>query len=307
MQLEDLQVVLKVAECRSITAAAVSLDLRTGTASAAVKRVEAALGAELFIRTTRQLRLSKAGERYLPQCEQALRLLAQARQTMREELDVVDGELRLALSSDLGRNRVASWLDAVMAEHPNLSLRAHFSDSKVDFYRDGVDMALRYGAPNDASLYGFKLCDVPRLLCASPDYLEAHGTPTTPEQLASHNGLLYQLYDRLNDLWEFQHGGSTHRVRMRSNRAANDGDLVRRWCVAGHGLAVKSCLDLAEDLLAGRLVPLMPDYRPKGTELWLVFPSRHSITPAARLLRDAFQARCQQTLAQLKARNLLPD
>jgi len=114
MQLEDLQVVLKVAEFRSITAAATHLDMRTATASAALKRVESALGVELFIRTTRQLRLSSAGERYIPQCEQALLMLDQARLNMKDDLDSVDGELRIALSSDLGRNLVIPWLDEFM-------------------------------------------------------------------------------------------------------------------------------------------------------------------------------------------------
>ena len=86
MLLEDLQVILKVAEFRSITAAATHLNMRTATASAAVKRVEASLGVELFVRTTRQLRLSKAGERYIPQCEQAMQLLDSAKQNMQHDL-----------------------------------------------------------------------------------------------------------------------------------------------------------------------------------------------------------------------------
>ena len=145
MLLEDLQVVLKVAEFRSITAAATSLDMRTATASAALKRVERALGAELFVRTTRQLRLSSAGERYIPQCEQALLMLDQARQNMKDDLDIVDGQLRISLSSDLGRNLVTPWLDEFMETYSNVSLRAHISDSNIDFYRDSVDIALRYG------------------------------------------------------------------------------------------------------------------------------------------------------------------
>ncbi|MCG8040875.1 MAG: LysR family transcriptional regulator, partial [Candidatus Thiodiazotropha endolucinida] len=100
MLLEDLQVVLKVAELRSITAAAAQLDMRTATASAALKRVEHQLGMDLFIRTTRRLRLSSAGERYIPQCEKALLMLEQAKQNVRDDLDIVDGELRITLSSD---------------------------------------------------------------------------------------------------------------------------------------------------------------------------------------------------------------
>ncbi len=122
MQLDDLRVVVKVAEFRNITAAAASLDMRNTTASAALKRVEAALGAQLFVRTTRQLRLSGAGERFLPLCERALLTLDQARQNIKDDMDVVDGELRITMSSDLGRNLVVPWLDEFIETHPGVSL-----------------------------------------------------------------------------------------------------------------------------------------------------------------------------------------
>ncbi|QIA63537.1 LysR family transcriptional regulator [Vibrio astriarenae] len=299
MLLSDLTVVLKVAEFRSITAAANSLDMRMATASAAIKRVEASLGVELFVRTTRQLRLSPAGERYLPQCEQALQLLDTAKQNVQEDLDQLGGEVRIALSSDLGRNVVTPWLDEFLADHPEVALRSNISDSNIDFYRDAVDMALRYGSPNDASMYGFKICNVPRLLCASPEYLKQFGTPTNLEALKQHNGLFYQLQDIVQDEWRFDHQGQSHKVKLKGNRASNDGDLVRRWCVTGKGFAIKSCLDMADDLLQQRVVNVMPEYKPMSTELWLVCPSRQSITPTVRLLRDFFRERTDKVLKEL--------
>jgi len=307
MLLEDLQVVLKVAEFRSITAAAANLDMRTSTASAALKRVESALGAELFIRSTRQLRLSSAGERYIPQCEQALLMLDHARQNMKQDLDVVDGELRISLSSDLGRNLVTPWLDEFMETYPDVSVRANISDSNIDFYRDSVDIALRYGSPDDANLYGFKICNVPGLLCATQEYLDKNGTPEHPHDLASHNGLFYQLYDIIHDVWEFSDGETEYKIKMSGNRAANDGDLVRRWCVAGKGLAVKSCLDMSADLLSGKVVNVMPKFKPRATELWLICPSRQSITPAVRLLRDTFKEKTKGILSQLINQGILED
>ncbi|MGJ8693001.1 MAG: LysR substrate-binding domain-containing protein [Thalassotalea sp.] len=305
MLLEDLQVIIKVAEFRSITAAAASLDMRTATASAAIKRVEKALGADLFIRTTRHLRLSSAGEKYLPQCQQAILLLDNAKQSMKDDLDIVDGELRLALSSDLGRNIVAPWLDEFMANHTGISVKIHISDSNIDFYRDSVDIALRYGFPDDASLYGFKICNVPGLLCATPEYLQQHGTPNHPQALTTHNGLFYQLHDIIYDVWTFTNGEHEYKIKMNGNRAANDGDLVRRWCVAGQGLAVKSCLDMSNDLLTGKVVNALPDYKARDSELWLVCPSRQSITPAVRLLRDYLQAKCARLLQELVDKKIL--
>lgn len=305
MLLEDLLVISKVAEFRSITAAATHLDMRVATASAAVKRVESALGTELFIRTTRHLRLSSAGERYIPQCEQALLMLKDAKQNIKNEQDIVDGDLRIALSSDLGRNVALDWLDEFMAQHPKLNLRVSISDSNIDFYRDAVDIALRYGSPTDTNLYGFKICNVPGVLCATPEYLKQHGTPKHPSELNKHNGLFYQMHDIVHDVWEFSKDEQNFKIRMQSNRIANDADLVRRWCVAGHGLAVKSCLDMAEDLLAGRLLSVMPEYRSRSSELWLVCPSRQSITPAMRLLRDTFREKCALILDQLVDHGIL--
>ncbi|CAA0089987.1 HTH-type transcriptional regulator DmlR [Zhongshania aliphaticivorans] len=299
MLLEDLQVILKVAEFRSITAAAAHLDMRVATASAALKRVEKTLGTELFVRTTRQLRLSNAGERYIPQCQQAVSMLDLAKQNIQEDPDTVEGELRLTLSSDLGRNMVSPWLDEFMSNHPKIRLKLNISDSTIDFYRDAVDVALRYGSPADANLYGFKICNVPSLLCATPEYLQKYGTPKHPHELPPHNGLFYQLHDILHNTWTFSRAGSDFKIKMNGNRASNDGDLVRRWCVAGKGIAIKSCLDMSSDILAGRVITLIPDYTPKASELWLICPSRQSITPAIRLLRDMLQDKCRTILKQL--------
>jgi DNA-binding transcriptional LysR family regulator len=305
MLIEDLQVVLKIAEFRNITAAAASLDMQTATASAALKRVEKSLGIDLFIRTTRQLRLSSAGERYIPHCEQALATLDLARQNVKGDVSVIDGELRIGLSSDLGRNLVIPWLDEIMQAHSELSLKAHISDSTVDFYRDPVDIVLRYGSPKDSNLYGFKICDVPRLLCASPVYLEQHGTPQHPYHLPTHNGLFYQLHDIIHNVWEFSHNGKPLKIKMNGNRAANDGELVRRWCVTGKGLAVKSCLEVSTDLLAGKLVSVLPEFIPRASELWIICPSRQSITPVVRLLRDIFKQKCAVILKELSQRGFL--
>jgi DNA-binding transcriptional LysR family regulator len=305
MLIEDLQVVLKVAEFHSITAAAASLDMQTATASAALKRVEKALGADLFIRTTRKLRLSTAGERYIPHCEQALATLDLAKQNVKSDIDVVEGELRIGLSSDLGRNLVIPWLDDIMQDHNDLSLKAHISDSTVDFYRDPVDLVLRYGSPKDSNVYGFKICDVPGVLCGAPDYLESHGTPKHPYDLSNHNGLFYQLHDIIHNVWEFSGNGEQFKIKMNGNRAANDGELVSRWCASGKGLAVKSCLDVSADLLSGKVIRLMPEFTPRATELWIICPSRQSITPAVRLLRDTFKQKCENILNELAQKGFL--
>lgn len=305
MLLEDLNVILKVAEFRSITAAAESLDMRTATASAAIKRVERKLGVELFIRTTRHLRLSIAGEKYIPNCEQALQMLNLAQQNVKDDLDIIDGELRISVPSDLGRNLILPWLDEFMQIHTGIRVKLHISDSNIDFYRDPVDIALRYGTPNDVNLYGFKICNVPRVICATPEYLKKHGLPKHPNHLTTHNGLLYQLQDIIHDVWEFSHQDKLIKVKMQSNRASNDAELVRRWCVSGKGIAAKSCLDMSHDLLTEQVVTILSEFSPKSTELWLICPSRQTITPAVRLLREHLKIKCEDLLNQLINKGIL--
>lgn len=307
MLIEDLNIVLKVAEFQSITQAATHLDMLTATTSAAVKRVEAELGIEIFVRTTRKLRLSPSGERYLPQFEQMVQTFAQIKQNVHSDQGIIDDEIRIALPSDLGRNTVSQWLDEFSADYPALSLRSHLSDSRVDLYRDSIDMALRYGSPTtDANLYGFKICDVPELLCASPQYLAEKGTPQTLDDLSEYNGLFYQLYDMVQNEWTFQHkSGEKQKLKLTGNRAANDGDLVRRWCVNHQGIAVKSALDIYDDLMQGRLVPILPDWQLSPLELWLICPSKQLVTPTLRLLRDLFREKTQQMLTDLVEKKIL--
>lgn len=303
MKIADLQVLLKVAELQSITAAANQLDMSSSAASVSLKRIEQALGAQIFVRTTRQIRLTPEGERYLPLCQQALDLLQQGQVLIHEEQQSISGEVRIAVSSEMGRNLMRVLLNNIMDKHSEVTLRLQASDSRADFYRDGIDVALRAltkEAAQELNLYGFKICNIAHVLCASPDYIKKHGEPLTPDDLLNHNALLYKLYEVVHDGWELYNDNQKYKVKMSSDRAVNDGDIVRRWCVDGTGIAKKSAIDVAEDLLAGRLKRLMPDYKIPLTEMWLVLPSRQLITPAIRLIRDELK----HTISQLR-KNLI--
>jgi len=310
MKIADLQVLLKVAELQSITAAANQLDMSSSAASVSLKRIEQALGAQIFVRTTRQIRLTPEGERYLPLCQQALDLLQQGQVLIHEEQQSISGEVRIAVSSEMGRNLMRVLLNNIMDKHSEVTLRLQASDSRADFYRDGIDVALRAltkEAAQELNLYGFKICNIAHVLCASPDYIKKHGEPLTPDDLLNHNALLYKLYEVVHDGWELYNDNQKYKVKMSSDRAVNDGDIVRRWCVDGTGIAKKSAIDVAEDLLAGRLKRLMPDYRIPLTEMWLVLPSRQLITPAIRLIRDELKHTISQLRKNLIAQGIINE
>jgi len=307
MNTNDLSLFVRTADCGSITRAAEQLDISTASASAALKRLEKTLGKQLFIRSTRQLRITAEGERFLVYCRRALSNLEAGRASIQALEGKVAGELRVSAPSDLGRNLLLGWMDEIMDQHPDLSIHLLLGDSLDDFYQDRIDLAIRYGKQEDSSMVAFKLATIERVLCAAPSYLAKFGMPSAPQDLLQHNCLLFHLGNRINDLWEFiptannQNADSPAKlgvkVRVSGNRCSNDGDAVRLWAIAGKGIAYKSQLDMTADLRAGNVVRVLPDYDSHSVDLNLLSPSRQQITPAVLLLRDILREKFTQHLA----------
>ncbi|MCJ8302389.1 LysR family transcriptional regulator [Shewanella sp.] len=296
MQINDLMLFVRVADCGSITAAATELELSPAAASAALKRLEKQLDTSLFIRSTRRLRLTDTGERYLIHCRRALADLSLGQQAIDDVKEKISGVVSLAVPSDTGRSVLLPWLDDFMDEYPQLKFRLHIGDTLSDFYHDKIDVALRIGTPKDSSLVAFQIAKVKRLLCASPEYIAKHGAITSIEQLSDHNCLFFMLDERTHDQWRFTKNGREFKVRVTGNRTCNDAEVARRWAVAGKGLVYKSALDLGEDILRGRLVPMLKDFEGESADLYLVCPGREHVTPVILLLRDMLRARCKQRL-----------
>ncbi|KQO26263.1 LysR family transcriptional regulator [Acidovorax sp. Leaf76] len=297
--LQDLDIFVRTVDSGSLSATARALDLTPAAASAALKRLEAELGVALFVRSTRSLRLTQQGALFLEHCRPALAALHQVRgQLQGGRASAFEGTLQLAAPSDLGRNVLLPWLDAFQAEHPGVDIRLQLSDRVANVYSEPVDAAFRYGKPQDSGLVALPLApDHRRVLCAAPAYVQAHGAPDAPQALADHACLCFMLGSDVHDRWRFwDAAGQEVLVRVRSRNVANDGDAVRRWAVLGRGIAYKSYFDVADDLAAGRLVPLCPGFETEAVPLYLVAPSRHQITPLVRALRD-FMAERLQSLA----------
>ncbi|MGS0675523.1 LysR family transcriptional regulator [Shewanella sp. 0m-4] len=300
MQLNDLRLFVRVADCGSLTAAAVELDISSAVASAGLKRLEKELGTALFIRSTRSLRLTDSGERYLIHCRRALADLEVGQRAIESTQASISGVVSLSVPSDVGRNVLLPWLDAFLLEYPELKLRLHIGDNLSDFYHDKIDVALRSGKPKDSALVAFKICNSRRVLCASPDYIKRFGEVSSLEQLPQHNCLFFMLDERTHDQWVFNRNGQQHKVRVSANRTCNDADIARRWAVAGQGLVFKSWLDLTDDIESGRLVPLLNDYQGEEADLYLVCPGREHVTPVILLLRDMLRDRSKERLARVK-------
>ncbi len=301
LRLDDLNLFVRTAALGSFTAAALEADLLPQQASAAIKRLERELGVRLFARSTRSLRLTAEGEQYLPFAGDVLATLRAGRERLRGESTELQGLLQIAAPSDFGRNNLLPWLAEFRRLHPKLRLRLFLSDRVADVFRDPIDIALRYGRMEDASFVALPLApDNRRVLVASPDYVKRHGRPKSLDDLPAHGGLLYLLGGgRIYDKWSFSDQGRRRQVTMPGAMLCDDADVVRRWAIAGEGIAYKSWLDVHDDVAAGRLQLLLPKLRGEATPLNLVCPHREQFSPAVRQLHALLQARCAAITAQL--------
>lgn len=300
IRLDDLQLFLRSAALGGFSDAAREADLLPGQVSAAIKRLEGELGIRLFARSTRSLRLTAEGERYLPHAEAALAALREGREQLHGEDAELRGVLQISAPSDLGRNVLLPWFAAFRRQHPGLSLRLYFSDRVADVFREPVDVAIRYGATEDASYVALPLAPGNlRFLCASPGYVERHGAPAGVEELARRDCLLYFLNGRVHDRWAFTEHGRRRIVHVRGPMHSDDADVVRLLALEGEGIIYKSWLDIAEDVRAGRLQRLLPHVAGEPTPLHVVTPHRRQYSPAVQALHRWLKQRCDALAASM--------
>ena len=281
IRIDDLGLFLRSAALGSFTAAAVEANLLPGQVAAAIKRLERELEVRLFTRTTRSLRLSAEGEQYLPTARGVLEQLALGRERLRGDDAPLQGTLQVAAPSDLGRNILLPMLTEFRRLHPELTLRLLVSDQVTNLFRDPVDVALRYGWNEDANYIALPLAPWNRrVLVASPDYVARHGAPASVNDLTRHPCLLYLQNGRLHNRWEL--GEQT--VQVSGPLFSDDADVVRRWAVAGEGIAYKCWLDVYADVQAERLVVLLPEVPGDVYPLSFACPHRGQMSRAVTQL-----------------------
>jgi DNA-binding transcriptional LysR family regulator len=295
--LNDLTIFMLTAEHGSLTAAAHHLGISPAVASASLKRLEEEIGCVLLIRSTRSLRLSKEGERFLQSARLAVGELENALEEISTGREVIRGHIQISLTSDFGRNQVISWLDQFQDRYPQITLKIDLSDRMADLYRQPIDIAIRYGTLQDSALVALPLVQNNyRILCAAPAYLHRYGYPATPHDLIQHNCLCLQLQDQIHNQWSFQNEGQSIHIAVSGNRLATDGDVVRRWAVAGKGIAYKSIIDIIPDLLAGRLIAVCPDWIGDHVPLSFICADRRQLSPSIMLLKEFLQQQCEQVM-----------
>lgn len=294
IRLDDLALFVRTAALGSFSRAAREVNLLPGQASAAIGRLERELDLRLFARSTRSLRLTEEGKRYLPFAQDALQALRDGFDGIRGDAGRLTGTLQIAAPSDFGRNLLLPWISKFRRDHPGLDIQLLVSDQVADVFRDPVDIALRYGQIDDASYVALPVApENRRVLVASKDYIARHGKPSSLEELVEHNCLQYRLRGRTYDRWSFPLADGAKVVQVAGRLVSDDAEVVRRWAVAGEGIAYKSWLDVSADVAQGRLEVLLPDVPGEPTPLSLVCPHRRQFSPAVKLLHALIEARCR--------------
>lgn len=280
---EDMRIFSQVMESGSFTAAADKLGLSKQFVSRRLMALEERLGVRLLNRSTRRLDPTPLGQSYY---ESALRLLAeveQVEQGIAGQTSEPRGTVRLSAPLSFAVAHLGELLPAFLQRYPQVSVEVDLSDRSVDLLAEGYDLALRIGVLEDSTLIARRLAAIERVYCASPDYLQRCGTPSRPDELASHDCLPYGHGRQVQ--WRFVEQGKARVVTVCGRMRANNGDLLREAAISGMGITYLPTFIVGEALAEGKLVAVLQDFAPEPLQLSAVYPQhRQSARPVQALI-----------------------
>ncbi|MEJ5178423.1 MULTISPECIES: LysR family transcriptional regulator [Erwinia] len=286
-QLQDMALFALVAECGSFTAAANRAGLPKSSVSQRVSQLEQALGLRLINRTTRQLNLTFAGERYLVHCQEMLQASERAGMAIERLRDNPSGRLRITSPAGIGATLLARFNTAFQQEYPDVTLDVSVSDEIRDLVQDGFDVALRTGRPQDSSLIGRRIGYCQRLLVASPEYLASLPPLTHPGQLSAHRCIAHRAWTE----WVLKRDEEYYRWLLPPTHMTDNLVYARECALGKAGITLLPRFLTDEVLSQGDLVQVLPEWEVEGNELWLVYPSRKLNSPAlSRFIDFAMQS-----------------
>jgi DNA-binding transcriptional LysR family regulator len=294
---QEMRVFAAVVDAGSFVGAADALNLSKAAVSRTVSELEARLGVRLLHRTTRKLSLTPEGDVFVLRCRDVLASVEEAEAEITQHSGEAVGLLKVSAPFSFGVLRLGPLWGDFLAAHPKLELEITLSDRFVDLVDEGFDIAIRIARLADSSLVSRRLSSTRMVLCASPRYLKEHGTPRHPSELAGHTVLAYNLL-AAGDTWEFQGPGGTASVKVHARMRTNSGDTCRLVALAHRGIVLQPSFMVDEDLRAGSLVELMPQFQSYELGVYAVYPSRKHLLPKVRLLIDYLATALQPDAAR---------
>lgn len=282
---QEMSVFAAVVDAGSFVGASDALEMSKPAVSRHVAELEARLGVRLLHRTTRRLSLTEEGEVFYARCKELLGELEEAEAEITSRTGKAAGQLKVSAPVSFGLLHLAPLWAGFMARHPDVVLDVTLSDRMVDLVEEGFDLAVRVARLPSSSLVGRKLSATRSVLCASPKYLKAHGTPRHPADLASHTVIAYSLLST-GDTWSFEGPEGTVSVKVEPRMRTNSGDTCRAAALGHQGIIIQPTFLIGDDLRSGALVELMPQYRGIELGIYALYPTRKHVLPKVRLLVD---------------------
>lgn len=290
-QADEFATLLALFEQGSFAAAGRLLQRHPSVLSKRLGALEQRLGIRLVERTTRQLRFTDEGARLVERLRQAASLISEAEREAAQGATQVRGRLRIALPSSMGR----LWLSPMLAEfalaYPEVSLETEYAERFVDIVAEGFDAAIRIGELADSRLVARKLCEHRRILCAAPAYLQQHGQPQTPADLAGHNCLGFTGLRSWPE-WRLAGVGPQQAVKVRGSLVSNDNEALLTAARAGVGILAGGDWLMQHDLDSGRLLRVLPDWQlDADAGIYFVRPGARYNSAATLALKQWIEAR----------------
>lgn len=282
-QLEDMQLFIHIVDSGSITKAALQLNLAKSAVSRRLSQLEQQLNTQLIARTTRQFSLTDSGRHYYQQANQILHNVEQLNNQLSHPSPNLSGSLKLALPLSFGLLHLSPLINQYAQQHPELILKLHFSDRKVDLIKEGYELAIRIGHLKDSSYHAKPLCPIHFSLCASPQYLKQHGTPNTLAELQRHNFLQYG-YHKHPTLTLIDPQQNIHTLNLKSKINANNGDFLLQMALNHHGIAYLPTFLSHRAIANNQLQHVLPHYQFPSVKAYALYPSNRYLLPQSRLL-----------------------
>ncbi len=289
-RLTSLTVFTRVVDNGGFSAAARRLNMSTTMVSNHVQSLEDHLGARLLNRTTRKVSLTEVGRGYYERCVQILGELEEADRAVGAAQNIPSGTLRVYTSTHIVRF-IAPVIAEFIGQYPNVLIDLSIGERMVDLVEEGYDLAIRTLPPPDSSLIVRQLAQWRHMLCCSPDYLKTHDEPKTLEDLKAHNCLRYSYYP-FGEEWHFiGPDGKEKAIRVTGNVRASSGDTLRIVALEGRGILLSPGFLVGEDIEKGRLIPLLPEYRPVEFAITAAYPHRRHLSAKVRGFLDLLAQR----------------
>lgn len=283
---EDLRCFVQVVDHGSVTRAARALRLAPSAVSRRIKELEARLGTQLLVRTTRRMSVTDAGRSFHDRARRILGDLEEAEREVSDRHAALSGTLRVAMPLTFGAAHLTPILVEFMRAHPGVVIDADFSDRIVDLVAEGFDLAIRIGNLRDSSLIARKIADVADVVCAAPALIGRLGQPGHPDELRDWPALAYTNVER-PDIWRWRGpDGSTGTVPLNVRLRCNSGAVLRDAAIAGLGVAREPSFIVHDAIERGKLVPLLPGYRWHELAIHTVYPPTRHLSARARAFID---------------------